>query len=1243
MLRSIAQAETSPWCVIGDFNDIVDASECRGPNPRPQAWIEGFRAAVDDCNIVDVPMHGYQFTWARAKGEVHGVESRLDRAMVNRGWSEIFPHAQLHNGVAPISDHSPIILTTTPTNMVRHRWRFRFEEQWKRDPELKPLVESEWRAGGRGSVFNKLEGCAERLGRWGQMKARRFKERIKGKKEQLEHLRNDNSQGAAEEAKKINQELLIVLQEEEDFWRQRAKQFWLKDGDSNTRYFHAVANGRRKKKRIDYLLDEADRIVTEEADIGEVVRRYFENIFTTAGSNHVPVTNVIDGRITEEDNRRLHAPFTKEEFKEALFTMEANKAPGPDGFNPGFYQYFWDLIGDDIYEAGKGWLERGEIPVEAQDTNIVLLPKVDDPKAVKDWRPISLCNVLYRVVAKVLANRLRGVVEELISPEQAAFIKGRSIMDNIMIAFETLHTMKLRRSAKEAEMAVKIDISKAYDRVEWPYLEAVMRKMRFGERWVRWMMMCVRSVSYHVVVNDNQVGPITPTRGLRQGCPLSPFLFILCAEGLSALLKDAARKGEIHGVAVRHRAPKVNHLLFADDSFFFVKAEIAEARKLKTILATYAAASGQLINYQKSGIMFSSNADTLLRQGLSNIMGIFEPLDTGRYLGLPSCVGRSKRVIFSQLKDRIWSRLQGWRGKKISKAGKEVLIKAVVQSMPVYHMNVFLLTKTVAEEIERMINSFWWGTKGIGGGGIAWMRWERLSVAKDGGGMGFRNLMEFNKAMLGKQGWKLFTNPNTLVSRVYKAKYYPKEDFLRAKEGHNPSFVWKSIRESQTIVGQGFRWRLGNGRSVGIWKEPWLREEGNCRVETEAEEGLEHWKVSDLAATDGRSWDDEIVRSVFVDRDIDAILKLRPLRPDMEDRVIWRWSLNGEYTVRSAYHALMQARPTMEELRVDGDWRKLWNIDVPPKMRHLMWRIARNVVPTRHAIMHRGIPGVEDKCGLCGNGYETVEHLFLDCEVARRCWQVAGADEVLPPGVSESNTWTNWYMKVIRDGSTETQRKVAIVTWALWKERNDRVWNQTSKPEEVCIRQSTDAVMDWVSMQGRGLCPRRREEGRCDRWHRPPPTYVKINCDAAINVRGQSFGIGVVIRDEEGNLVGFKMENRIGCPPVKECEAEAVVCALHWANELGIRRALVETDSQVTQLAMESNGNSTTEFGNIISQGRSLLRSQPRTKVVFVRRSGNTVAHVLARRSLFSSDTVIGSEAPDWLRETLMDVCVMRH
>ncbi|XP_073138506.1 uncharacterized mitochondrial protein AtMg00310-like [Henckelia pumila] len=236
---------------------------------------------------------------------------------------------------------------------------------------------------------------------------------------------------------------------------------------------------------------------------------------------------------------------------------------------------------------------------------------------------------------------------------------------------------------------------------------------------------------------------------------------------------------------------------------FFFRADESEGQILKSILARYAQASGQTINLQKSGIMFSNNVLLEDRLAISSLLGVSNALDTGRYLGLPSLIGRNKKQIFSYLKDRIWVRLQAWRKKPLSKAGCEILIKSVAQSIPTFGMSTFLLPSSLADELQRMINSFWWGRKSNSSRGLNWFSWERLCIQKEFGGLGFRDFYGFNLAMLGKQGCKLLNDPNATICRIYKAKYYPRGDFLNANLGHNPSFAWRSILAFQVLIKKG--------------------------------------------------------------------------------------------------------------------------------------------------------------------------------------------------------------------------------------------------------------------------------------------------------------------------------------------------------------------------------------------------------------------------------------------------------
>lgn len=181
---------------------------------------------------------------------------------------------------------------------------------------------------------------------------------------------------------------------------------------------------------------------------------------------------------------------------------------------------------------------------------MVLIPKKEDACLLKDLRPIDLCNVLYKIVAKVLANRLKEVLPSIISENQYAFVANRSITDNVLIAFEIIYHMRRKKKGNDGEVALKLDISKAYDKVSWDFLCGRMRSMGFCSKWIDWMLLCVKTVSYNFCLNEDLVGPIVPNRGFRQGDPLSPYLFLLCVEGLSNMLDQASSNDNIHGCII---------------------------------------------------------------------------------------------------------------------------------------------------------------------------------------------------------------------------------------------------------------------------------------------------------------------------------------------------------------------------------------------------------------------------------------------------------------------------------------------------------------------------------------------------------------------------------------------------------------------------------------------------------------------------------------------------------------------
>ena len=451
----------------------------------------------------------------------------------------------------------------------------------------------------------------------------------------------------------------------------------------------------------------------------------------------------------------------------------------------------------------------------------------------------------------------------------------------------------------------------------------MLQILGFDDRWIKWIMLCVTSVRYTVLMNGSEVGPIIPNRGLRQGCPLSPYLFIICAEGLSALLRQAESSGLINGSKVCRGASSISHLFFADDSFLFFKSIEEETRVIHRILEMYERYSGQAINLQKSGIMFSSNVRTDKKQVLSAILGVTNGINTGRYLGLPSLIGRSKRATFSYIKDTIWKRIQGWRNKLLSKAGKGVLIKSVAQAIPTYSMSVFLLTVSVCDEIQKMMNSFWWGSSSGNGKGIRWQSWARLARAKELGGMGFCDLQVFNLALLGKQGWNFIHNPNTLVARLFKAKYFPHGSYLSSSLGCNPSFVWRSVWSAKEVVNKGIRWRVGDCKSIYVWRDAWVRDLHGFRVGTTPASDLVNLKVSDLLLDAGRGWDSELVHSIFENNDSRAICSIPLSKSQTSDSLIWHYSNSGLYTVKSCYRMLTGSLHETKSRLYVSSWKKL--------------------------------------------------------------------------------------------------------------------------------------------------------------------------------------------------------------------------------------------------------------------------------------------------------------------------------
>ncbi|KAL0431278.1 UNVERIFIED_CONTAM: putative mitochondrial protein [Sesamum radiatum] len=405
-------------------------------------------------------------------------------------------------------------------------------------------------------------------------------------------------------------------------------------------------------------------MVDDKEDIHKMILEHFKLIFKTSQPDDGAMNEIIlalkPSSVSTEMNEHLLRPFELEEVAQSLKQMHSYKSPGPASISPIFFQHYWNIVSAHVTSCVLDILNGGSLYQKLNHTHIVLIPKVPNPELIYQFRPISLCNVIYKLVSKTIANRLKPLLGSLISPSQSAFVPSRSITDNVLIAYEINHFLPHKTWDKDGHISLKVDVSKAYD-------------YKFG-----WL---------------------TPERGLRQGDPLSPYLYMFCAEALSALIRCAEEDGRIKGVAIARNAPRVSHLLFADDTLIFCQASREKLEEVHRLLGLFAKASG-----------------------------------------------KSKREIGESVKERIWEKLNNWTVRKLSQAGQEVLIKTVIQAILVYVMGCFR-------------------------------------------GLGFRQLKEYNMALLAKQAWRKVTEPDLLLHKVLRHLYFPGSNFFAAEPGQIPSFT----------------------------------------------------------------------------------------------------------------------------------------------------------------------------------------------------------------------------------------------------------------------------------------------------------------------------------------------------------------------------------------------------------------------------------------------------------------------
>ncbi|KAH1039539.1 hypothetical protein J1N35_041282 [Gossypium stocksii] len=376
---------------------------------------------------------------------------------------------------------------------------------------------------------------------------------------------------------------------------------------------------RRKFNKITALRNVDGEWIFDSEALKTKAVKFFQNLY---GENPGPLRPLPPNafpKISSEDVDFLEKGITNEEIKSVLFDMAPLKAPGSDGFQTTFFQNQWDNIGGGICEWVKKVFEEGIIDPKLNNTLIVLIPKVPNLENFSQFRPISLCLVLYKLLMKIIANRFKSIFPKIIGQEQACFIAGMSIVNNAIIAQVGLHSMRVKKQSQW--MAIKIDLEKAYDRVRWDFVEASLIAAGIPFFLVKVIRNVISSSSMQVLWNGVPPQKFRLVRGIRQGCPLSPYLFVLCMEWLGHRFHAGISSREWNPIRLSHRGPNLSHLLFADDLVIFSRAVLTYCGLLKTFLSNFCELSGYKVNARKTNVFFSSRVQESLKGEINVMLG----------------------------------------------------------------------------------------------------------------------------------------------------------------------------------------------------------------------------------------------------------------------------------------------------------------------------------------------------------------------------------------------------------------------------------------------------------------------------------------------------------------------------------------------------------------------------------------------------------------------------------------------
>lgn len=492
---------------------------------------------------------------------------------------------------------------------------------------------------------------------------------------------------------------------EKTFFRQKSRINWLKEGDLNTTFFHRLVQVRASYNSIRSFSTPAGILISDPLIMGSMVVSHFENLLAPVSLPFAvcPITwfqELISYRCPSQVASSLSLHPDVSEITKVMMKLNANKSHGPDGLTSGFFKAGWEIVGTEVTQSVKAFFSTAFLPSATNATILSLVPK----SAVSDFRSISCCNTIYKVISKLLVHRLKPMLPDLILPNQTAFVQGRLLIENTVLASEIVHGY--HRNKGPQRLVLKVDIAKSFDTINWDFILNCLSGIGVPYLFIRWLKACICTPSFSVGYNGTVHGYFKNKRGLRQRDPLSPYLFVIAMNCLSLLLDKAAEEGKFD---YHHRCvqSKLTHLCFADDLLIFTEGSLSSVQGVLEVLRSFEARSGLALSITKTNF-FTSGVPASEISHISRETGLTHASLPIRYMGIPLVTKKLSMSNCEPLIQSVKAKLNSWSAKSLSFAGRLLLINTVISGISNFWCATFILPKFCIKTINSLCGAYFW-------------------------------------------------------------------------------------------------------------------------------------------------------------------------------------------------------------------------------------------------------------------------------------------------------------------------------------------------------------------------------------------------------------------------------------------------------------------------------------------------------------------------------------------------------